>query len=83
MNDEGDLVSWTGELRQPLVPFYYRSFFSAVDVHNKLALGPRSVCGAGANHLLGVSARHDRPSAKLFDIPRKPHAPSFSNVQPA
>jgi hypothetical protein len=41
-----------GELRQPNLHFKYLSFFDAVDVHCKLALGPRSVCSVGANHLL-------------------------------
>jgi hypothetical protein len=52
MTADGDLVRWVGELRQPNLHFIYRSFFNAVDVHNKLALGPRSVCSVGANHLL-------------------------------
>jgi hypothetical protein len=29
----------------------YRTYFNAVDVHNKLALGPHGVCTIGANHL--------------------------------
>jgi len=52
MSEEGDLVRWTGELQQPNMHAIYRTFFNAVDVHNKLALGPRSVCSVGANHLL-------------------------------
>jgi hypothetical protein len=52
MSDEGDLVRWTGKLRQPNIPYIYRSHFNAVDVHNKLAVGPRSVNNVGANHLM-------------------------------
>jgi hypothetical protein len=43
MSDSGDLVSWEGQLRQPKVNYIYHSFFNAVDVHNDLAGGPRSV----------------------------------------
>jgi hypothetical protein len=43
MSDDGDLVRWVGELQQPNVHYLYRSFFNAVDVHNKLSVGPRSV----------------------------------------
>jgi hypothetical protein len=52
MTDEGDLVRWTGELQQPFIHYIYRSYFNAVDVHNKLCVGPRSVCSVGGNHLL-------------------------------
>jgi len=52
MSDEGDLVRWTGELKQPDIHYIYRSHFNAVDVHNKLAVGPRSVNNVGANHLM-------------------------------
>jgi hypothetical protein len=52
MNEFGDMVRWEGELRQPVVHAEYRSLFNAVDVHNKLALGPRSFCSVGANHLI-------------------------------
>jgi hypothetical protein len=48
MSDEGDMVRWQGELQQPDVHHIYRSNFNAVDVHNKLAVGPRSVCNMGA-----------------------------------
>jgi hypothetical protein len=51
MSDEGDMVRWQGELQQPYVHYIYRSNFNAVDVHNKLAVGPRSVCNMGANLL--------------------------------
>jgi hypothetical protein len=52
MTDEGDLVRWTGELQQPFIHYIYRSHFNAVDVHNKLCVGPRSVCSVGGNFLL-------------------------------
>jgi hypothetical protein len=52
MSDTGDLVRWHGELQQPNVHFVYRSNFNAVDVHNKLSVGPRSVASVGANSLL-------------------------------
>jgi hypothetical protein len=52
MSDEGDLVRWTGKLRKPNIHYIYRSHFNAVDVHNKLAVGPRSVNSVGANHLM-------------------------------
>jgi hypothetical protein len=52
MNEFGDMVRWQGELHQPMIHAEYRSSFNAVDVHNKLALGPRSVCSVGASHLL-------------------------------
>jgi hypothetical protein len=45
-------VQWTGELVQPNIHFIYRTFFNAVDVHNKVAVGPRSACSIGANNLL-------------------------------
>jgi hypothetical protein len=51
ISDEGDMVRWQGELQQPDVHYIYRSNFNAVDVHNKLAVGPRSVCNMGANLL--------------------------------
>jgi hypothetical protein len=52
MSEEGVLVRWMGELQQPNMHAIYRTFFLAVDVQNKLALGPRSVCSVGGNHLL-------------------------------
>jgi hypothetical protein len=51
MSFEGDMVRWQGELQQPYVHNIYRSNLNAVDVHNKLAVGPRSVCNMGANSL--------------------------------
>jgi hypothetical protein len=51
MSDGGDMVRWQGELHQPDVHYIYRSNFNAVDVHNKLAVGHRSVCNMGANSL--------------------------------
>jgi hypothetical protein len=51
MNEFGDMVRWEGEVRQPMIHAEYRTYFNAVDVHNKLALGPHSVCTIGANHL--------------------------------
>jgi hypothetical protein len=42
MNDFGDMVRWEGELRQPMIHAEYRTYFNAVDVHNKLAIGPHS-----------------------------------------
>jgi hypothetical protein len=51
MNEFGDMVRWEGELRQPTIHAEYRTYFNAVDVHNKLALGPHRVCTIGANHL--------------------------------
>jgi hypothetical protein len=33
------------------VHYIYRSNFNAMDVHNKLAVGPRSVCSMRANSL--------------------------------
>jgi hypothetical protein len=51
MNEFGDMVRWEGELRQPMIHAEYCTYFNAVDVHNKLALGPHSVCTIGANHL--------------------------------
>jgi hypothetical protein len=39
-------------LQQPFIHNNYRSYFNAVDVHNKLCVGPRSVCILGGNHLL-------------------------------
>jgi hypothetical protein len=38
----GDLVRWEGKLEQPMIHTEYRMSFNAVDVRNKLALGPRS-----------------------------------------
>jgi hypothetical protein len=52
MDEFGDMVRWEGELRQPMILAEYRMHFNTVDVHNKLALGPRSLCTVGANHLL-------------------------------
>jgi hypothetical protein len=52
MSEEGDLVRWTGELQQPNIHYIDRTYFNAVDVHNKLAVGPRSLVSVGANHLL-------------------------------
>jgi hypothetical protein len=52
MDSEGELVQWTGELNQPNIHFISRTFFTAVDVHNKLAFGPHSVCSIDANNLL-------------------------------
>jgi hypothetical protein len=49
INEFGDMVRWEGELRQPMIHAEYRISFNAVDVHNKLALGPHSVCTIGAN----------------------------------
>jgi hypothetical protein len=40
----GDLVHWTGELQQPDTHHTYRFHFDAVNVHNKLSMGPCSVC---------------------------------------
>jgi hypothetical protein len=51
MNEFGDVVRWEGELRQPTIHAKYGTYFNAVDIHNKLALGPHSVCTIGANHL--------------------------------
>jgi hypothetical protein len=49
MSDVGDMVRWQGELQQPDVHYMHWSNFNAVDVHNKLAVGPHSVCNKGAN----------------------------------
>jgi hypothetical protein len=46
-----DLVRWTGELKQPDICCLYRSNFNVVDVHNKLAAGPRSVCNVASSSL--------------------------------
>jgi hypothetical protein len=43
MDEAGDLVPWVGELEQPDVHHLYGTNFNSVDVHNKLAVGPRSV----------------------------------------
>jgi hypothetical protein len=51
MSEDGDLTQWTGTLHQPDMHYIYRSTFNAVDVHNKLAMGPRSVARLGANSL--------------------------------
>jgi hypothetical protein len=51
MNEFGDMVRWEGELRQPMIHAEYRTYFNAVDVRNKLVLGPHSVCPVGANSL--------------------------------
>jgi hypothetical protein len=45
MSEDGDLICLQGKLEQPNVHYLYRSFFNAVDVHNNLAVGPRSVSG--------------------------------------
>jgi hypothetical protein len=45
MSEDGDLICWQGKLEQPNVHYIYRSLFNAVDVHNKLPVGPRSVSG--------------------------------------
>jgi hypothetical protein len=45
MSEDADLIRWLDKLEQPNVHYLYRSFFNAVDVHNKLAVGPRSVSG--------------------------------------
>jgi hypothetical protein len=52
MDSEGELVQWIGAHVQPNTHFIFRTFFNAVDGHNKLSLGPRSVCSVGANNLL-------------------------------
>jgi hypothetical protein len=44
IGDDGERVDWEGDLQQPIVHYIYRTHFNAVDVHNKLAVGPRSVC---------------------------------------
>jgi hypothetical protein len=47
VSDDGDVVRWRGELQQPNVHYLYGSFLNGLDVHNKLAVGPRiasSVC---------------------------------------
>jgi hypothetical protein len=51
LSDGGDLVRWVGELQQPDIHYIYRSNFNAVDVHNKLAVGPRSVCNVATTSL--------------------------------
>jgi hypothetical protein len=51
MTQGGDLVRWTGELKQPDICYLYRSNFNAVDVHNKLAVGPRRVCIVASSSL--------------------------------
>jgi hypothetical protein len=51
MTQEGDLVHWVGKLEQPQIHAIYRTFFNAVDVHNKLALGPRSATAMCAKSL--------------------------------
>jgi hypothetical protein len=52
MSNEGDLVRWQGELKQPDVHYIFSSNFIAVDVLDKLAVGPGSVCNVAANLLL-------------------------------
>jgi hypothetical protein len=51
MDEAGDLGPWVGELEQPDVHYLYRTNFNAVDVHNELAVGPRSVHDIGVNSL--------------------------------
>jgi hypothetical protein len=51
MNTFGDMVGWESELLQLMIHAEYRTCFNAVDVHNRLALGPRSVCTVDENHL--------------------------------
>jgi hypothetical protein len=51
MAEDGDLVRWTGELKQPDIHHIYRSSFNVVDVHNKLSVGPRSVCNVAKTSL--------------------------------
>jgi hypothetical protein len=51
MTQNGDLVRWTGEINQPDIHHMYRSNFNAVDVHNKLSVGPRSVCKVATGSL--------------------------------
>jgi hypothetical protein len=51
MDEAGHLVPWVGELEQPDVHHLYRTNFNSVDVHNKLAVGPRSVNDIGVNSL--------------------------------
>jgi hypothetical protein len=43
MSEAGETFPWQGMLEQPNVHYLYRTFFNAVDLHNKLAVGPRSV----------------------------------------
>jgi hypothetical protein len=50
--DDGHPVHWTGVLELPNIHALYRTFFNAVDVHNKLALGPRSTASLATNSLL-------------------------------
>jgi hypothetical protein len=52
MDADGDLVRWHGKLRQPDAHYICRSNFNAVDVYNKLATGPQSICSVGANSLV-------------------------------
>jgi hypothetical protein len=51
MAEDGELVGWTGELKQPDIHHIYRSSFNVVDVHNKLSVGPRSVCNVAKTSL--------------------------------
>jgi hypothetical protein len=51
MSDNGDMVRWVGELQQPNIHHIYRSHFNAVDVHNKMPVGPRSMCDVGLKSL--------------------------------
>jgi hypothetical protein len=72
---EGDLVHWTGILKQPNKHYIYRSYFNAVDIHNKLAIAPGSLCRIGARHLmlklwLAVVAMHET-NAHLTYCPSK------------
>jgi hypothetical protein len=51
MTQGGDLVRWTGELRQPDIHHTYRSHFNAVDARNKFLVGPCSVCNVATASL--------------------------------
>jgi hypothetical protein len=51
MSEKGDMVQWQGELQQPDVHNIYWPNLNAVNVHSKLAVGPRSVCNMGAKSL--------------------------------
>jgi hypothetical protein len=51
MSQDGDLVRWVGKLEQPQIHAIYRTYFNAVDVNNKLALGPRSVSSLSSTSL--------------------------------
>jgi hypothetical protein len=51
MTQGGDLVCWTGERMKPDIHHTFRSNFNAVHVHNKLSVGPRSVCNVATASL--------------------------------